>query len=122
MVVLPGVTKAGTRNNQPISHVDIYPSLCDFAGVPKPDHLEGRSILPLLKAPLATRDFAFLSYGPQNTAAQSERYRYIRYEDGSEELYDHQKDPHEWTNLIGNMKYQAMRKNMRDRVLGFQVE
>ena len=122
MVVLPGVTKAGTRNNQPISHVDIYPSLCDFAGVPKPDHLEGRSILPLLKDPLATRDFAFLSYGPQNTAAQSERYRYIRYEDGSEELYDHQKDPHEWTNLIGNMKYQAMRKNMRDRVLGFQVE
>ena len=122
MVVLPGVTKAGTRNNQPISHVDIYPSLCDFAGVPKPDHLEGRSILPLLKDQSATRDFAFLSYGPQNTAAQSERYRYIRYEDGSEELYDHQKDPHEWTNLIGNKKYQAMRKNMRDRVLGFQVE
>ena len=122
MVVLPGVTKAGTRNNQPISHVDIYPSLCDFAGVPKPDHLEGRSILPLLKDPSATRDFAFLSYGPQNTAAQSDRYRYIRYEDGSEELYDHQKDPHEWTNLIGNKKYQTMRKNMRDRVLGFQVE
>ena len=122
MVVLPGVTKAGTRNNQPISHVDIYPSLCDFAGIPKPDHLEGRSILPLLRDPSATRDFAFLSYGPQNTAAQSERYRYIRYEDGSEELYDHQKDPHEWTNLIGNKKYQAMRKNMRDRVLGFQVE
>lgn len=122
MVVLPGVTKAGTRNNQPISHVDIYPSLCDFAGVPKPDYLEGRSILPLLKDPSATRDFAFLSYGPQNTAAQSERYRYIRYEDGSEELYDHQKDPHEWTNLIGNKKYQAMRKKMRDRVLSFQVE
>ena len=122
MVVLPGVTKAGTRNNQPISHVDIYPSLCDFAGVPKPDHLEGRSILPLLKDPSATRDFAFLSYGPQNTAAQSDRYRYIRYEDGSEELYDHQKDPHEWTNLIGNKKYQTVRKNMRDRVLGFQVE
>ena len=122
MVVLPGVTKAGTRNNQPISHVDIYPSLCDFAGVPKPDHLEGRSILPLLKDPSATRDFAFLSYGPQNTAAQSDRYRYIRYEDGSEELYDHQKDPHEWINLIGNKKYQTMRKNMRDRVLGFQVE
>ena len=122
MVVLPGVTKAGTRNNQPISHVDIYPSLCDFAGVPKPDHLEGRSILPLLKDPSATRDFAFLSYGSQNTAAQSERYRYIRYEDGSEELYDHQKDPHEWTNLIGNNKYQAMRKKMRDRVLSFQVE
>jgi len=122
MVVLPGVTKAGTRNNQPISHVDIYPSLCDFAGVPKPDHLEGRSILPLLKDPSATRDLAFLSYGPRNTAAQSERYRYIRYEDGSEELYDHQKDPHEWANLIGKKKYQPIRNKMRARVLGFQSE
>ena len=122
IVVSPGVAKAGLRNKQPISHVDIYPSLCDFAGIPKPGHLEGRSILPLLKDPSATRDFAFLSYGPQNTAAQSERYRYLRYEDGSEELYDHQKDPHEWTNLIGNEKYQAMRKKMRARVLGFQEQ
>ena len=122
IVVSPGVAKTGLRNNQPISHVDIYPSLCDFAGIPKPGHLEGRSILPLLKDPSATRDFAFLSYGPQNTAAQSERYRYLRYEDGSEELYDHQKDPHEWTNLIGNEKYQAMRKKMRARVIGFQGE
>tara|TARA_B100001769_G_C22068823_1_gene575208 strand:- start:327 stop:1448 length:1122 start_codon:yes stop_codon:yes gene_type:complete len=120
IVVSPGVAKAGFRNNQPISHIDIYPSLCDFAGIPKPGHLEGLSILPLLKDPSATRDFAFLSYGPQNTAAQSERYRYLRYEDGSEELYDHQKDPHEWTNLIGNKKYQKLTKKMRAQVLTFQ--
>ena len=120
IVVSPGVAKAGLRNNQPISHVDIYPSLCDFAGIPKPGHLEGRSILPLLKDPSATRDFAFLSYGPQNTAAQSERYRYLRYEDGSEELYDPKKDPHDWTNLIGNKKYQKLTKKMRAQVLAFQ--
>jgi hypothetical protein len=65
---------------------------------------------------------AFLSYGPENTAAQSERYRYLRYEDGSEELYDHQKDPHEWTNLIGDKKYQKVRKKMSARVLGFQEQ
>ena len=120
VVVAPGVSKAGLRNNQPISHVDIYPSLCDFAGIPKPGHLEGRSILPLLKDTSATRGFAFLSYGPRNTAAQSERYRYLRYEDGSEELYDHQKDPHEWTNLIGNKSYQKLTKKMRAQVLAFQ--
>jgi arylsulfatase A-like enzyme len=120
IVVSPEVAKAGLRNNQPISHVDIYPSLCDFAGIPKPTHLEGRSILPLLKDQSATRDVAFLSYGPENTAAQSERYRYIRYEDGSEELYDHKKDPHEWTNLIGNKKYQKLTKKMRTQVLAFQ--
>ena len=120
MVVLPGVSKAGLRNNQPISHVDIYPSLCDFAGIPKPAHLEGRSILPLLEDPSATRDVAFLSYGPENTAAQSERYRYLRYEDGSEELYDHKKDPHEWTNLIGDKKHDDLRRKMRGQVLRFQ--
>jgi arylsulfatase A-like enzyme len=122
MVVLPGVTKAGLRNNQPISHVDIYPSLCDFAGIPKPGHLEGRSILPLLEDQKATREVAFLSYGPENTAAQSERYRYLRYEDGSEELYDHKKDPHEWTNLSKNPEYRVIKKKMRAQVLGFQEE
>lgn len=120
MVVLPGVSKAGSRNNQPISHVDIYPSLCDFAGIPKPGHLEGRSILPLLKDSSATRNVAFLSYGPENTAAQSERYRYIRYEDGSEELYDHQSDPHEWTNLSSDSEYAAIKKKLHDQVLDFQ--
>ena len=122
MVILPGVTKAGVRNNQPISHVDIYPSLCDFAGISKPSYLEGRSILPLLKNPAATREVAFLSYGPENTAAQSERYRYLRYEDGSEELYDHQKDPHEWTNQSGNPEYGVIKKKMRDQVLRFQAK
>jgi len=120
MVVFPGVSQAGSRNNQPISHVDIYPSLCDFAGIPKLKHLEGHSILPLLKDPSATRDLAFLSYGPENTAAQSERYRYIRYEDGSEELYDHQIDPHEWTNQSKNPDFQTIQKKMRDQVLAFQ--
>ena len=120
IVVLPGDRPDGLRNNQPISHVDIYPSLCDFAGIPQPNHLEGRSILPLLQDPSATRDLAFLSYGPENTAAQSERYRYLRYEDGSEELYDHQKDPHEWTNLSNIPEFQTVKKKMRDQVLDFQ--
>ena len=122
IVVPPGIAEAGLRNIQPISHVDLFPSLCDFAGIPKPTHLEGRSILPLLKNPSATRDVAFLSYGPENTAVQSERYRYLRYEDGSEELYDHQKDPHEWTNLVGNKKHEKIIKKMRTRVLAYQGE
>ena len=98
-----------------------FTSVSVTAGVPKPDHLEGRPFLPLLKDHRRLAILPF-SYGPYNTAAQSDRYRYIRYEDGSEELYDHQKDPHEWINLIGNKKYQTMRKNMRDRVLRLSSE
>ncbi len=120
IVVCPGVTTAGTENSQPISHVDIYPSLCDFAGIPKPQHLEGRSILPLLKDPTAKRDAAYLSYGPENTAVQTERYRYINYEDGSGELYDHHKDPNEWTNLSEDPEYQSIKNKLKAKALAFQ--
>lgn len=120
IVVHPGVSQAGTQNNQPISLVDLYPSLCDFAGIPKPTHLEGESILPLLNDPEAKREAAFISYGPENTVAQTERYRYIRYEDGSEELYDHLNDPHEWTNLSDNPEYAGIKKMHHDRVMDFQ--
>jgi len=120
IVVAPEIPKSGTINNQPISHVDIYPTLCDFAGVSKPVHLEGQSILPLIKDPQAKRDVAFISYGPQNTAVQSERYRYISYEDGSGELYDHQNDPHEWTNLSSNPEYTHIKKSMIQKVKNFE--
>ena len=98
----------------------LAPSTPPAPSIPKPKHLEGDSILPLLKDPSATRDLAFLSYGPENTAAQSERYRFLRYEDGSEELYDHQNDPHEWTNLSNHPDFQTIKKTMRDQVLAFQ--
>jgi len=62
--------------------------------------VEAESLLPLLRDPAAVReDPAVITYGYRNHAVRDERYRYIRYSDGSEELYDHRNDPHEWTNL-----------------------
>ncbi len=109
-------------NSQPVSLVDTYPTLCDLAGIPKPEHLDGESVVPLLKDPSAKRDAAFISYGPENTAMQTERYRYIRYEDGSEELYDQQEDPHEWTNLSNNPEFAALKAQLKTQVLQFQSE
>ena len=120
IVVAPEVAKPGTVNHQPVSLVDTYPTLCDFAGIPMPEHLDGTSVVPLLKDPSATRDAAFISYGPENTALQTERYRYIRYEDGSEELYDHQNDPHEWTNQCSNPEFTALKEKLKTMVLKFQ--
>jgi len=122
IVVAPGIGKPGTVNNQPVSLVDTYPTLCDFAGIPKPEHLDGESLIPLLKDPTEKREAAFISYGPENTAIQTERYRYIRYEDGSEELYDQQKDPHEWTNLSNNPEFAALKAKLKTGVLKFQSE
>jgi len=120
IAVLPGITKENGRTNQPISLIDIFPTLCELANIEKPAHLEGKSILPLIKNPKAQRDAAYLSYGPQNIAVQTERYRYIRYEDGSEELYDHQTDPHEWTNLANNSAHAHLRTALYKKVLAFQ--
>ena len=57
-----------------------------------------------------------------NPAAQTERYRYLRYEDGSEELYDHQNDPHEWENLSTRSEYAALKKKLQAQILSFQRE
>ena len=121
MVILAlSITKHGTRCNQPVSLVDVYPTLCDLAGIDKPSHLQGTSIAPLLKDPKAKRKATFISYGPENTAMQTERYRLIRYEDGSEELYDHDKDPHEWKNLANNPEYKELKKGLKADLLVFQ--
>ena len=120
LVFRPGFTQAGTTNNQPISLVDIYPTLSDLAGLKAPKHLEGKSILPLIKDPKLKRSYAFLSYGPENTAVQTETMRYIRYEDGSEELYDHERDPHEWTNLSDSKDHQEIKQALKEQALNFQ--
>ena len=62
--------------------------------------LEGSDITPLLADPRASWDKpAICTFGPNNHSLRSERYRYTVYADGSEELYDHETDPNEWTNL-----------------------
>ena len=51
---------------------------------------------------------------------RSERFRYIRYADGSEELYDHLKDPNEWVNIASNTNHKAVimnHANMLEQIL-----
>ena len=52
-------------------------------------------------------------FGYKNYGVRSERYRYIVYEDGSEELYDHEKDKWEWHNLADNPEYAEVKEQMR---------
>jgi hypothetical protein len=65
--------------------------------------VEGLSLVPLLKDPgLTVERPAITVYGAGNYAVRDQRYRYIRYADGSEELYDHDTDPNEWHNVAGD--------------------
>jgi arylsulfatase A-like enzyme len=100
VIVAPGVTSTATRCDRPVSLVDLYPTLVELCGLEPRPGLDGLSLVPLLKNPQARRDRpAVITYRRGNHAVRSQRWRYIRYADGSEELYDHQEDPNEWTNL-----------------------
>jgi arylsulfatase A-like enzyme len=101
--VAPGVTKPGSICEQPVDFLSIYPTLCELAAVSIPDWVEGPSLKPLLANPKAKWNHAAVTtHGYKNHAVRTADWRYIRYADGSEELYDHRKDPYEWTNLARN--------------------
>ncbi|WP_010585863.1 sulfatase [Schlesneria paludicola] len=104
--VAPGVTKVGTASDRTVDFMSIYPTLTDLAGIPTPEHVEGQSIRALLANPQAEwSQHAVTTFGLNNHAVRTEGWRYIRYANGDEELYDETADPKEWTNLASRTEY-----------------
>ena len=100
ILVAPGVTKQRSICHKPVGMLDLFPTLNELCKLPRVEGVSGQSIAPLLTQP--KRSWlrpALTSHGQGNHALRSERWRYIRYADGGEELYDHSNDPNEWTNL-----------------------
>jgi arylsulfatase A-like enzyme len=96
-----------------VNLLDIYPTLIDVCGLAPRQELEGTSLLPLLKNPKAQWDRpALTTHGRNDHSLRFRRWRYIRYRDGKEELYDHTKDPLEWTNLAADPRYAATKKEL----------
>jgi arylsulfatase A-like enzyme len=113
MIIAPGVTKLGGRCPRPVSFIDIYPTLIDICKLSPKKELEGKSLLQLLKKPEADwQRPALTTHGRNNHSLRSERWRYIRYSDGTEELYDHEKDEMEWNNLANDPKYADIKKRL----------
>ena len=113
IVAGPGVAQ-GEVCNKPVQLLDVYPTLLELAGLNEDEKLEGHSMAALLKKPDAPwPHMARTSFGPGNYSIRSERYRYIHYNDGSEEFYDHAGDPHEWNNLIENPELATLIKKHR---------
>jgi len=113
LVAAPSVTAPGSTCKRPVNLIDIYPTLVDLCGLQAKPELDGLSLAPLLKNPDAKwRHPSLTTHERGNHALRTERWRYIRYHDGTEELYDHENDPNEWTNLADKPQYAAVRKEM----------
>ncbi|OUU78900.1 MAG: hypothetical protein CBC38_06165 [Gammaproteobacteria bacterium TMED78] len=113
IIVAPGITEAGTKTDKVVSLMDLYPTLLDLIDFDIPNHLEGRSLRPLIENPdIDWNHFALSTYGYKNHAIRDDRYRYIKYSDGSEELYDHHEDPNEWYNLASDQNYSDIKARL----------
>lgn len=112
MVSAPGFGK-GSRTDALVEFVDIYPSLCELAGIPLPAHLQGKSFVPLLKKPSADWKEAVFSRYHGGESVTTARYSYSEWNDGARMLYDHKKDPDENTNVSENPEYAKIVKKMQ---------
>jgi len=141
IIMPPGGKVEAAVSTQPVSLIDLYPTLIDYGRLPaQPNRstnglsLNGYSLRPLVDAPETGEwqgpDFAIISVAsntpipaaepgdPQDQfyAIRTERYRYIACPDGSEELYDHQTDPNGWNNLSADPEHASLLAGMRDRL------
>jgi choline-sulfatase len=104
----------GEPCREPVSLLDLYPTLVELCGLPANPHLEGVSLKPQLENPEARRGKpALISSFEGNHAVRSRDWRYIRYRDGAEELYDHRMDPAEFTNLATSASHRVVIEELR---------
>jgi arylsulfatase A-like enzyme len=111
--VVPGVTKPGTRSAHAVDLMSVYPTLCELAGVPVPKHADGVSIKPLLANPTAEwKQPALITHLRGNHAIVTADWRYIRYADGSEDLYNERNDAHEWSNVASKPEHTDLKQRL----------
>jgi arylsulfatase A-like enzyme len=105
------------RCDQPVQLLDIYPTLLELCDLPPYAMAEGHSLVPLINDTSREWEYPALSYyGVGNIAVRNRKYRLIRYEDGSTELYDMVNDPNEWNNLSDKKKFAHIQNDLLEWV------
>lgn len=96
---------SGQRVNSLVEMVDIYPTLCELAGLELPTHLQGKSLVPTMEDPNTTHKKAIYGRYHAGETVRTERFQYSEWSNGDKMLYDHKKDPNEDINVVANPKY-----------------
>lgn len=104
---------AGREVKDGVSLINVYRTLTEMSELQTPDVVDGFSLVPQLKDPsVPVAGQAICSWGRGNYTVRTRDWRYTRYYNGGEELYNHAKDPDEWTNLAGNPEYASMKEEL----------
>jgi hypothetical protein len=110
----PAGFEPGLDSLRLVNLLDLAPTIADFTGVPMLDQWEGNSLKPLVSDPDRDwQEYTITTFGLGNHTVSTERWQYIHYFDGSEEFYDLQNDPNEFTNLAGNPEHDSVIKKLR---------
>ena len=118
----PGVSNDGRRCQQAVTLTDIYPTLCELAKIPIPDQCDGKSLVKHLKDPnlisekTSLTSFQFWGEKTPSHAVSDDKHRYISYGNGFEELYDLEKDPHEFKNLASDENYSEIKNKLKKSI------
>ncbi|MFW6286314.1 MAG: sulfatase [Candidatus Sumerlaeota bacterium] len=113
IIKAPGMGGMGNGCEAGVDLTDIYPTLVDLCGLPDPGHLDGQTLRPLLSGEADVRERPGLtSFGPHNHSLRTDQYRYTRYADGSEELYDYGEDPWEHNNVAQKREYEEVKERL----------
>ncbi len=115
---VPGITPQGAVCDRTVNLLDTYPTLVELCGLGAPkQQLDGRSLMPLLKNPAAAWNYpSITTYLEGNQSIRTEKYRYIHYSDGEEELYDEINDPREWENLAKDSKMKPLINSLKKQL------
>lgn len=120
-LIVPGLTRGGSRVTTPVSLLDIYPTILELCGLPANPGNDGHSLVPLLADPDAPWPHAAVTTLERGYTVRVPGWRYIRYLNGSEELYDHAADPAETVNLAGDPAARGVLEELRALIPGRQV-
>lgn len=144
IIYQPGAKGNGMACPHPVTTIDLYPTLADLCGLPlNPNEgrsglpLDGFSLRPFLDDPTTQNwdgpEVAFMAVGKSfkdakgwalepHQSVRSERYRYTLCSNGEEELYDHNNDPHEWTNLAGHPEYSSIKAELNGAMMAILLK
>jgi arylsulfatase A-like enzyme len=113
IIVPPRDMRRVPRFYQPVSLIDLFPTIAELCGVEGPAGVDGRSLVNAMTRDVGPGTPAIMTWGAGNHSVRVGDWRYTRYQDGGQELYDLRLDPHEWANLVDDARFAGQVESLR---------